>query len=309
MPAFTNPRAFLIKISNGQNLVPILGIQANRIIPFNSDFELGADFSHLNAVYLKQLLLESGNIYSQDGAIIIDVNWSNILKIFGDRIEVIKMLTPNNNEFIDLGQAAKRFRTLYAKNGNFSGIVKGIDPVDDEDLATKKYVDENTSGNTGGEIKRTTVQMDIVVPAGLPIDTDLGFYDIDNFIASQLTGDLLNTTEDNRLRLVQNCGLFQAQAKIVNIHLLAVYKDHGNSQYIDFNGYAKQDDTNTFKRILQYSGRSTENNILHSHSVFDTAFTSDVLGQGSEIYLVVQRKFNNTNEIKARVHISIDYQL
>ncbi len=203
-------------------------------------------------------------------------------------------------EKTDLGLIDRPFGDLFLKGNAISA-----EPTADNHLATKKYVDENS----GGGIRRTSVEMDIVIPAGLPLDTDLGFYDIDTLIASQLTGDLLNTAEDNRLRLVQNCGLFQAQAKIVNIHLLAVYKDNGNSQFIDFDGYAKQDDTNTFKRILKYSGRSTENNILHSHSVFDVGYTSDVLGQGSELYLVIQRKFNNTNEIKARVHISIDYQL
>ncbi len=203
-------------------------------------------------------------------------------------------------EKTDLGLIDRPFGDLFLKGNAISA-----EPTADNHLATKKYVDENS----GSGIRRTSVEMDIVIPAGLPLDTDLGFYDIDTLIASQLTGDLLNTAEDNRLRLVQNCGLFQAQAKIVNIHLLAVYKDNGNSQFIDFDGYAKQDDTNTFKRILKYSGRSTENNILHSHSVFDAGYTSDVLGQGSELYLVIQRKFNNTNEIKARVHISIDYQL
>ncbi len=203
-------------------------------------------------------------------------------------------------EKTDLGLIDRPFGDLFLKGNAISA-----EPTADNHLATKKYVDENS----GSGIRRTSVEMDIVIPAGLPLDTDLGFYDIDTLIASQLTGDLLNTAEDNRLRLVQNCGLFQAQAKIVNIHLLAVYKDNGNSQFIDFDGYAKQDDTNTFKRILKYSGRSTENNILHSHSVFDVGYTSDVLGQGSELYLVIQRKFNNTNEIKARVHISIDYQL
>ena len=248
-------------------------------------------------LYVQQLISSS--------TIRMMINNNRYVEIGNENIWIGRPIQPDYNAMFDLGTLAKRFKKIFAKNGDFSGTVKALDPVNDEDLATKKYVDDHS----GGAIRRTTVDMDIVIPAGLPLDTDLGFYDIDTLIASQLTGDLLNTVEDNRLRLVQNCGLFQAQAKIVNIHLLAVYKDNGSSQYIDFDGYAKQDDTNTFKRILKYSGRSTENNILHSHSVFDVGYTSDVLGQGSELYLVVQRKFNNTNEIKARVHISIDYQL
>ena len=306
MPTITNNRVFVVSVHNGwSGLEPVIGVMSQKILPLKGNVNLGESYLPFHQLFVGGLYLGDNSIYNQDGGLWFEANNTQVLQLLNDRINILKQLIPSSNEVINLGEAAKRFKTLFAQTGNFSGIVKGIDPVDDEDLATKKYVDENA----GGGIRRTTVQMDIVVPAGLPLDTDLAFYDIDTLIASQLTGDLLNTVEDNRLRLVQSCGLFQAQAKIINMRLLAVYKDNGNSQYLDFNGYAKQADTNTFKRILQYSGRSSENNILHSHSFFDAAFTSDVLGQGSELYLVVQRKFNNTNEIKARVHISIDYQL
>ena len=206
-----------------------------------------------------------------------------------------------------LGTSFSRFKEIFAFNGYFSGNVSVAEPTADEHAATKKYVDDNASG--GNDIRRTNVQLDIVVPAGLPLDTPLALYDIESNIVSVLTGDLLNSTEDNRLRLIQNSGIFQAQAKIVNMDLVADYKTLPNNQFIDFNAYARQSATNTFKRILAYRSRSTTFNSFTSHSSFDSGFTDEVLAGGRDLYLIVERKFNNTDEIKAKVNITIDYQL
>lgn len=51
---------------------------------------------------------------------------------------------PVSDSNIDLGANTYRWKTLYAKNGDFSGTVKAAEPIVSTDLATKNYVDNKS---------------------------------------------------------------------------------------------------------------------------------------------------------------------
>ncbi|MCK5787925.1 MAG: hypothetical protein KAH32_02930 [Chlamydiia bacterium] len=161
MPTISNDRVLVISVHNGwSGLEPVFGLMTNKIIPLKPQVNIGDSMMPFHQLYVGSLYLGDNAIYDQDGGLLFEANNTQVLQLLNDRVNIFKQLLPSSNEVINLGEAAKRFKTLFAKNGDFSGIVKGIDPVDDEDLATKKYVDENAgSGGIASLVEDTTPEL------------------------------------------------------------------------------------------------------------------------------------------------------
>jgi len=123
------------------------------------------EFNHAEAMFIKEgskwrrvetkgrnRLVEENdpkaqNLYIQQliGSSIMRLMIQNIryIELGNDNISFGRTIKPDYDIIFDIGWSNRRFKTLFAQNGDFSGTVKAASPVNPTDLINKEYFETN----------------------------------------------------------------------------------------------------------------------------------------------------------------------
>lgn len=141
---------------------------------------------------------------SGQGSFNFNLNTDNRNYTYPDKSGTVALLddvsTPSLQDVIDQGNTAVGDIIL---NGNFSGatasftgLVKGVDPINPEDLATKQYVDDNSGSGTNQNLSQVLSTGNTAVVDGTSPEGTQGIYLTNSIITSRAPAIDINVTGD-----------------------------------------------------------------------------------------------------------------